>query len=80
MRELYEKDTPDYDFKYTVPVLWDAKHEKIVNNESSEILRFLNNEVSSCSYSFEFRLAQTVSLSLFFFYSSTTLQSIPNLI
>lgn len=44
MRELYEKDTPDYDFKYTVPVLWDAKHEKIVNNESSEILRFLNNE------------------------------------
>ena len=30
--------------KYTVPVFWDKKTGTIVNNESSEILRFLNSE------------------------------------
>lgn len=30
--------------KYTVPVFWDKKKGTIVNNESSEILRFLNSE------------------------------------
>lgn len=30
--------------KYTVPVLWDKKTGRIVNNESSEILRMLNAE------------------------------------
>jgi glutathionyl-hydroquinone reductase len=30
--------------KYTVPVFWDKKTGTIVNNESSEILRFLNAE------------------------------------
>lgn len=29
--------------RYTVPVLWDIKTKKIVNNESSEIIRILNN-------------------------------------
>lgn len=28
--------------RYTVPVLWDTKTQKIVNNESSEIIRILN--------------------------------------
>jgi hypothetical protein len=26
----------------TVPVIWDTKHNTIVSNESSEIIRFLN--------------------------------------
>ena len=30
--------------KYTVPVFWDKNTGTIVNNESSEILRFLNSE------------------------------------
>lgn len=28
--------------RFTVPVLWDTKHETIVNNESSEIIRIFN--------------------------------------
>lgn len=30
--------------KYTVPIFWDKQQGIIVNNESSEILRFLNSE------------------------------------
>lgn len=33
MRQLYEKAQPDYSGKYTVPVLYDLKSNKIVNNE-----------------------------------------------
>eukprot|EP01089_Gocevia_fonbrunei_P017581 TRINITY_DN5753_c0_g1_i1.p1 TRINITY_DN5753_c0_g1~~TRINITY_DN5753_c0_g1_i1.p1 ORF type:complete len:366 (+),score=61.72 TRINITY_DN5753_c0_g1_i1:118-1098(+) len=42
IKDLYELDTPKYSGRYTVPVLWDSKSKKIVNNESSEIIRFLN--------------------------------------
>ena len=28
--------------RFTVPVFWDTKHETIVNNESSEIIRIFN--------------------------------------
>lgn len=28
--------------RFTVPVLWDRKHETIVNNESAEIIRIFN--------------------------------------
>lgn len=40
-RQLYLKADPNYNKRYTVPVLWDKKHETIVNNESSEIIRML---------------------------------------
>lgn len=30
--------------RFTVPVLWDKKSQKIVNNESSEIIRIFNTE------------------------------------
>jgi glutathionyl-hydroquinone reductase len=30
--------------KYTVPILYDKKKKTIVNNESSEIIRFFNSE------------------------------------
>lgn len=41
IREIYHHDDPDYSLRYTVPVLFDKKTEKIVNNESSEIIRIL---------------------------------------
>ena len=34
LRELYFKAQPDYEGRFTVPVLWDKKTESIVNNES----------------------------------------------
>jgi len=42
--ELYTRTKPDYTGRVTVPVLWDSKLGRIVNNESSEILRMLNTE------------------------------------
>ncbi|KAI1205647.1 glutathione S-transferase [Annulohypoxylon truncatum] len=41
LRELYFKANPDFDGRFTVPVLWDKKAGTIVNNESSEIIRML---------------------------------------
>ncbi|KAK6337097.1 hypothetical protein TWF718_009883 [Orbilia javanica] len=41
---LYFKANPDYEGRYTVPLLWDKKTETIVNNESSEIIRMLYTE------------------------------------
>ncbi|CAG8572622.1 27444_t:CDS:2 [Dentiscutata erythropus] len=43
LSELYFKANPDYDGRYTVPVLWDKKLQTIVNNESSEIIRIFND-------------------------------------
>ena len=43
VRDLYEMSN-DTSNKYTVPILWDKKTKKIINNESSEILRMLNSE------------------------------------
>ena len=42
--ELYARTKPDYTGRVTVPVLWDSRAGRIVNNESSEILRMLNTE------------------------------------
>jgi putative glutathione S-transferase len=44
LSDLYYKADPEYDGRFTVPVFWDKKTETIVNNESSEIIRFLNTE------------------------------------
>lgn len=43
IRELYFKADPDYDGRFTVPLLWDTKHSTIVNNESSELIVMFNN-------------------------------------
>jgi glutathionyl-hydroquinone reductase len=40
--EIYRKADPAYSGHVTVPVLWDRKRATIVNNESSEIIRMLN--------------------------------------
>lgn len=42
IREIYFKANPDYQGRFTVPVLWDKKLNTIVNNESLEILRMFN--------------------------------------
>jgi len=42
LKDLYFKANPDYDGRFTVPVLWDKKTHTIVNNESSEIIRIFN--------------------------------------
>ncbi|AFL49395.1 putative glutathione S-transferase [Sinorhizobium fredii] len=40
--ELYTASDPTYNGKVSVPVLWDMKEGRIVNNESADILRILN--------------------------------------
>lgn len=45
LRDLYFKADPQYNARFTVPTLWDSKTETIVSNESSEIIRFLNDAV-----------------------------------
>jgi putative glutathione S-transferase len=44
LHRLYVKAQPGYTGRVTVPVLWDEKEGRIVNNESSEIIRMLNRE------------------------------------
>jgi putative glutathione S-transferase len=44
LHQLYSKAQPNYSGRVTVPVLWDAKAARIVNNESSEIIRMLNRD------------------------------------
>lgn len=41
--ELYTHVEPKYSGRVTVPLLYDLKQNKIVNNESSEIMRMLNS-------------------------------------
>ena len=41
--EIYLQARPDYTGQITVPVLWDKQRNTIVNNESSEIIRMLND-------------------------------------
>jgi putative glutathione S-transferase len=44
LHEAYTASDPHYTGKVTVPTLWDKKTGRIVNNESSEIIRMLNGE------------------------------------
>ncbi|HKT18880.1 MAG TPA: glutathione S-transferase family protein [Stellaceae bacterium] len=44
LHEAYSASEPRYSGKVTVPTLWDKKTKRIVNNESSEIIRMLNSE------------------------------------
>jgi glutathionyl-hydroquinone reductase len=44
LHEAYTASDQRYTGKVTVPTLWDNKTRRIVNNESSEIIRMLNSE------------------------------------
>lgn len=46
LHQAYTAAAPHYSGKVTVPTLWDKKTKRIVNNESSEIIRMLNGEFS----------------------------------
>jgi putative glutathione S-transferase len=41
--EIYATSEPRYSGRVTVPVLWDKQTSRIVNNESSEIIRMFNS-------------------------------------
>lgn len=43
MHQLYTRNKADYTGRVTVPVLWDKKQERIVSNESAEIIRMFNS-------------------------------------
>lgn len=43
VHELYTRVDPAYSGRATVPVLWDKQQMTIVNNESADIVRMLNN-------------------------------------
>ena len=44
LHQAYTATEPRYTGKVTVPALWDKKTGRIVNNESSEIIRMLNSK------------------------------------
>jgi glutathionyl-hydroquinone reductase len=43
LREAYEAARPGYDDRISVPVLWDREEQTIVNNESTDIVRMLDD-------------------------------------
>lgn len=43
LHQLYSANQLDYTGRVTVPVLWDTKTQRIVNNESADIIRMLNS-------------------------------------
>jgi glutathionyl-hydroquinone reductase len=47
LHEAYTASDKRYTGKVTVPTLWDKKTRRIVNNESSEIIRMLNSEFNA---------------------------------
>ncbi len=49
LHQVYTRTQADYSGRVTVPVLWDRQTRRIVNNESSEIIRMLNSEFNACT-------------------------------
>ncbi|CAI5476303.1 unnamed protein product [Closterium sp. Yama58-4] len=43
LKEVYGKQQGGYDGRCTVPMLWDSKTNRVVNNESADIIRMLNS-------------------------------------
>jgi putative glutathione S-transferase len=41
LRDIYFENNKDYEGRFTVPTLYDKKQKRIVNNESSEIIRMM---------------------------------------
>lgn len=47
LHQAYTATDANYSGKVTVPALWDTKTRRIINNESSEIIRMLNSEFNA---------------------------------
>jgi putative glutathione S-transferase len=43
MHQIYTRNKADYSGRVTVPVLWDKQTQRIVSNESAEIIRMFNS-------------------------------------
>ncbi len=43
LHQIYTRDQPDYSGRVTVPLLWDKQQQRIVNNESADIIRQFNS-------------------------------------
>ncbi|WP_166361963.1 glutathione S-transferase family protein [Pseudomonas akapageensis] len=43
LHQRYTRDDPHYTGRVTVPLLWDRQQQRIVNNESAEIIRMFNS-------------------------------------
>ncbi len=43
LHQIYTRHQADYSGRVTVPVLWDKQQERIVSNESAEIIRMFNS-------------------------------------
>ncbi|MGV2305088.1 glutathione S-transferase family protein [Pseudomonas aeruginosa] len=43
LHQRYTRDDPHYSGRVTVPLLWDKRAQKIVNNESADIVRIFNS-------------------------------------
>jgi len=43
LRQVYYESEPDYSARFTVPVLYDVKEKRIVNNDSADIIRIFNS-------------------------------------
>lgn len=44
LAEAYDATDPEFEGRYSVPVLWDTRENRIVNNESGDILRMLTTD------------------------------------
>ena len=59
LHELYTHVDSEFTGKVTVPTLWDKKTQKIVNNESSEIIRMLDGPFCAITGQEENRMTET---------------------
>lgn len=51
--QIYVAHQSDYSGRVTVPILWDKKTSSIVNNESSEIIRMLNQSFNQITTNYD---------------------------
>lgn len=50
IRDVYFAVDPEYEGRFTVPVLYDVKQGRIVSNESAEIIRMFYTEVGAAFF------------------------------
>ena len=53
VHEIYQLSDKNVSSKATVPILWDKKTNTIVNNESAEIIRIMNNAFNDITKNYD---------------------------